>query len=111
MRLITNIFLTLQVLQVFLGKLIICSVFLLIFKLICFLISYDIKTVMVFLYQKSAATCGHFPNMVNKAQPRASRWNLEQRQFIQFESNYTFTSQSTAFILQMCKRVAHLCIK
>jgi hypothetical protein len=50
--------------------------------------------------------------MVNKAQPnRATRWNFERRQFIQFEPNYTFNSQRTAFILQMCKRVAHPCIK
>jgi hypothetical protein len=48
-------FLTLQVPQVFLGELIVCSVFLLILKLLCFLISYDIKTIMFFLYQISTA--------------------------------------------------------
>jgi hypothetical protein len=43
MHLITNLFLSLQV---FLGELIFCFIFLLIFKLLCFLISYDMKTTL-----------------------------------------------------------------
>jgi hypothetical protein len=46
--------------QVFLGELIVCSVFLMIFKLLCFLISNDNKTVMFFLYRIYAAMPRHF---------------------------------------------------
>jgi hypothetical protein len=58
MPLITNMFLTLHVPQVFLGELIVYSVFLLIFKVMCFLISYDMKITVFSLYRISAATRG-----------------------------------------------------